>query len=188
MSQTGFRNTTVRNTGFGNSWAAAAALACLAGCGPRMTTPVSTPPPREELEKEERREIEALKPVIDHPGTHVAKMFREWGVADTAADALARIGESAAPALIEGLADPSPVVRAQAARALARMGPKAHSAVPALIVALDDEDMDVRMNAARALGQIGAEAQEAVPALMRALKEPANQVPIASEPIEPAPQ
>jgi HEAT repeat protein len=108
----------------------------------------------------------------------VAKLFREWNVADTAADALARIGDSAVPALIESLADPNPTVRAQAARALARMGPKGHAAVPALILALEDETAAVRVNAARALGQIGPEAQEAVPVLIRALRDPGNQTDI----------
>jgi HEAT repeat protein len=163
------------------------ALALIAGCGPRSNVPVSTPPPHEES-AEEVKIVEALKPVLEPPGTRVIKMFREWGVADTAADSLARIGEPAAPALIEGLADPHPTVRAQSARALARMGPKAHSAVPALIIALDDEDLDVRLNAARALGQIGAEAEEAVPALMRAMKDPANQGPIEPEAAPPAEQ
>ena len=174
MSQTGFRS----------GWAALAALALIAGCGPRSTVPVSTPPPHSDRE-EEAQIVEAFKPVLEPPGTQVTKMFREWGVADTAADSLARIGESAAPALIEGLADPNPEVRAQSARALARMGPKAHSAVPALIIALDDEDVHVRLNAARALGQIGAEAEEAVPALMRAMKDPANQGPPEPEPAAP---
>lgn len=173
MSQTGFRSDGVVMA------AALAVLASFSGCGPRSTIPVSTPPPHGETESPEV--IEALKPVIDRPGMRVIKMFREWDVSDTAADALARIGESAVPALIEGLADPKPEVRAQSARALARMGPKAHSAVPALIVALEDEDVAVRLNAARALGQIGAEAEEAVPALMRAMKDPANQVPLDAE-------
>lgn len=175
MSQTGFRR----------RWAAIAVLTLIPGCGPRSTVPVSTPPPHEES-PEEAQMVEALKPVLEPPGTRVIKMFREWGVADTAADSLARIGESAAPALIEGLADPNPEVRAQSARALARMGPKAHSAVPALIIALDDEDVHVRVGAARALGQIGAEAEEAVPALMRAMKDPANQGPLEPEPPAPA--
>jgi hypothetical protein len=171
-------------TGFCRRCAAIAVLAFLSGCHPRSTVPVSTPPPHSDRE-EEAKIVEAFKPVLEPPGTRVIKMFREWGVADTAADSLARIGEPAAPALIEGLADPNPTVRAQSARALARMGPKAHSAVPALIIALDDEDLDVRLNAARALGQIGAEAEEAVPALMRALKDPANQGPIAPEAAAP---
>lgn len=125
--------------------------------------------------------VQAFRPVIEEqPRFPMVRAFREWGVADTAADALARIGDAAVPSLIEGLADSSPLVRAQVARALARMGPRAHAAVPALIIALEDEDLVVRMNAARALGQIGPEAQEAVPALIRALKDPANQGPVDS--------
>ena len=62
---------------------------------------------------------------------------------------LARIGDAATSSLIDGLADPNPMVRALAARALARMGSRAHTAVPALIIALDDEDVGVRRNAAR---------------------------------------
>lgn len=174
MSQTSFRS----------RCAVVGALALMSGCGPRSNVPVSTPPPYEEP-SEAAQMVEALKPVLEPPGTRVIKMFREWGVADTAADSLARIGEPAAPALIEGLADPNPMVRAQSARALARMGAKAHSAVPALIIALDDEDVNVRTNAARALGQIGPEAEEAVPALMRAMRDPANQGPIETE--APAP-
>ena len=111
MSQTGFRR----------RWAAIAVLALIPGCGPRSTVPVSTPPPYEES-PEEAQMVEALKPVLEPPGTRVIKMFRQWGVADTAADSLARIGEPAAPALIEGLADPSPGVRAQSARAFGADG------------------------------------------------------------------
>jgi HEAT repeat protein len=100
--------------------------------------------------------------------------FREWGVRETAADALARIGDPALPALVATLRDPDHSVRAQAARALARMGPKAASAVPELIIALDDSNEEVRQGAARALGQIGADAEKAVPALIKALKDPRN--------------
>ncbi|HEX5497809.1 MAG TPA: HEAT repeat domain-containing protein [Thermomicrobiales bacterium] len=152
-----------------------AVFACGAGCDRQPTSaPVSTPP----RQAEPAEVIQTFKPTLETPGMGVAKMFREWNVADTAADALARIGEAAVPALIEGLADPNPAVRAQAARALARMGPKGHAAVPALILALEDEHESVRLNAARALGQIGPDAQEAVPALIRTLKDPTNQAPI----------
>lgn len=102
------------------------------------------------------------------------RAFREWGVRETAADALARIGDAAVPALIDTLADPDQEVRAQAARALARMGQKAEPAVPALIHALDDPNQEVRQGAARALGQIGSGAEEAVPALIQAIKDPRN--------------
>ncbi len=110
------------------------------------------------------------------------RTFREWGVRETAADALARIGDAAVPALIETLHDTDHEIRAQAARALARMGTGAGPAVPALIDALNDPNRDVRQGAARALGQIGPEAEGAVPALVSALKDPRNKpVPVAVE-------
>lgn len=130
--------------------------------------------------------VQTMRPIVkERFELPVIRPFREWSVADTSADSLARIGDAATPTLIEGLADPSPRVRSLAARALARMGSRAHTAVPALILALEDEDIGVRRNAARALGQIGPEAREAVPALMRALKDPLNQVPVESK--EPTP-
>jgi HEAT repeat protein len=148
-----------------------AVLVCSSACNREPhTAPVSTPPRNPPPET-----VVVRRPMLETPATVAGKLFREWNVADTAADALARIGDAAVPALIEGLADPNPKVRAQSARALARMGPKGHAAVPALILALEDEDPAVRVNAARALGQIGPEAQEAVPALIRALKDPGNQ-------------
>lgn len=104
----------------------------------------------------------------------VVRAFRDWGVRETAADSLGRLGDAAVPALITALEDADRDVRAQATRALARMGPKAEEAIPALIEALDDDDKEVRRGAARALGQIGPLAEEAVPALMRALKDPRN--------------
>lgn len=104
----------------------------------------------------------------------VMRAFRDWGVRETAADALARIGDAAVPSLVETLQDPDRDVRAQAARALARMGPRAEPAIPALIAALNDSDKEVRMGAARALGQIGPAAAEAVPDLIKAIKDPRN--------------
>ena len=93
----------------------------------------------------------------------------EWGLKETAADALSRIGAEAVPALIAALRDPDAPVRLQAARALSRIGPEAAPAVPALTAALSDHDVLVRRNAARALGQIGPAAKHAVPELIRAL-------------------
>lgn len=111
----------------------------------------------------------------------VMRAFRDWGVRETAADALARIGDAAVPSLVETLQDPDREVRAQAARALARMGPRAEPAIPALIAALNDSDKEVRMGAARALGQIGPAAAEAVPDLIQALKDPRNKPAEATE-------
>jgi|SRR6185437_169688 len=148
-----------------------AVVVCCSACNRQPhEAPVSTPPRNPPPEA-----VVVRRPTLETPTTIAGKLFREWNVADTAADALARIGDAAVPALIEGLADPNPKVRAQSARALARMGPKGHAAVPALILALEDEEAAVRVNAARALGQIGPDAQEAVPALIRALKDPGNQ-------------
>jgi HEAT repeat protein len=159
------------------SYCLSAVIVCCSACNRQPhTPPVSTPP----KVLAPPQAVETRRPTLETPGMAVAKLFREWNVADTAADALARIGDAAVPALIEGLADPNPAVRAQSARALARMGPKGHAAVPALILALEDESAAVRVNAARALGQIGPDAQEAVPALIRALKDPGNQTDIGT--------
>ena len=126
--------------------------------------------------------VAAPKAKVVHPAREpggvvrlrTVRAFREWGVRETAADALARIGEPALPALIDTLHDPDHSIRAHAARALARMGPTAAPAVPELIVALDDPDREVRQGAARALGQIGSDAEDAVSALIKALKDPRN--------------
>ncbi len=106
---------------------------------------------------------------------------RPWTVRETAADALARIGEAAIPDLVAALGDRDEDVRAEAARALAKMGPAAKAAVPALIVALGDRHEAVRRNAARALGQIGPAAEPAIPALIRAMKAPPVPEPIAAK-------
>lgn len=96
----------------------------------------------------------------------------QWGLPETAADALARIGPTAVPALMKALQDADPKVRTRAAQAFARMGPEASDAVPALTRALADKDPDVRRYAARALGQIGPAAETAIPALVMAMSEP----------------
>jgi len=75
----------------------------------------------------------------------------------------------AVPALIAALGDANENVRANAAKALARIGPAAVEAVPTLIAALGDANENVRANAAKALARIGPAAVEAVPALIAAL-------------------
>ncbi|HTQ38578.1 MAG TPA: HEAT repeat domain-containing protein [Pirellulales bacterium] len=87
-----------------------------------------------------------------------------------AADALGRIGQPAAQALSESLADADPIVRLQSCRALAYMGAQAKDAVPALVRALSDPEQAVREEAAAALGQVGQPAAPAVPALMQMLR------------------
>ncbi len=96
----------------------------------------------------------------------------EWGLPETAADALARIGPAAVPTLMKALESPEPYVRTRAAQAMARMGPEASAAVPGLTRALRDQDPDVRRAAARALGQIGPAAETAIPALAVAMSQP----------------
>jgi HEAT repeat protein len=89
-------------------------------------------------------------------------------------DALARIGASSVPALVDVLHDPDPELRRDAARALARIGSDAREAVPELIAALDDKDAGVRSFATRALGEIGPAAGKAVPALIKELRQNAK--------------
>ena len=101
-------------------------------------------------------------------------LIRESTVGEAAADALARIGTPAVPALVEALHDPKPRVRELAALALARMGPEAETSVPELIVALQDPDLEVQRSAARALGQIGPHADEAIPALLDTIRREAE--------------
>jgi HEAT repeat protein len=151
------------------------ALTCCAvvGCqrGPR------TIPTKEAAKADQSKPKAKVVPPAQQPQVvrlRTIRAFREWGVRETAADALARIGDAAVPALIDTLHDPDQEVRAQAALALARMGDRAAPAVDDLVNALNDPNEDVRRGAARALGQIGPEAQEAVPALIKAIKDPRN--------------
>jgi HEAT repeat protein len=66
------------------------------------------------------------------------------------------------------------IVRASAADALGRIGPKPPEigeAVPDLIAALKDEDVLVRRQAAGALSRLGSRAKSALPALESALQD-----------------
>ncbi len=84
-----------------------------------------------------------------------------------AADTLSCFGEAsraAVPDMIRLFADPAGEIQANAAAAVARLGPVA---VPSLIEALGSFDLRVRNNASRALGRIGPPAKDAVPALRK---------------------
>ena len=70
---------------------------------------------------------------------------KEWCVGWQAADALAKIGTQAVPALIRALQDEEWFVRQSAAYALAKIGTQA---VPVLIRTLQDRNEYVRVNAA----------------------------------------
>ena len=76
-------------------------------------------------------------------------------VSRIAADALARIGLPAVPALIAALQAREVLVRAGAARALSVIQP--HHAVPALVAALDDPSAVVTYYAEQALERMGME-------------------------------
>jgi HEAT repeat protein len=104
---------------------------------------------------------------------------KEPAVRQTAAAALARIGEHAAPgvaSLIKALSDADPVVRRNAALAFCHIGPKAGEAAKALarIVASKEEVEEVRLFAAEALAKISPEVEPAVPVLLRVVKQDGN--------------
>lgn len=65
--------------------------------------------------------------------------------------------------LAKGLKNPNGLLRAKAARGLAKAGPEAKSAFGSLIIAVDDEEQAVREAAVQAIGGIGA---DAVPTLV----------------------
>jgi len=71
-----------------------------------------------------------------------------------AADALALIGEAAAPLLVGALVSEDRAVSEAAAHTLGRIGPAARYAVPALTAALRDPRDEVREAAARALAKV----------------------------------
>jgi HEAT repeat protein len=72
-------------------------------------------------------------------------------VSSNAALALRGIGAPAVPALVKGLKNANPMVRARSALGLAKMDGAAKSAVPALKKALKDHDARVRLRVAYAL-------------------------------------
>jgi len=73
-------------------------------------------------------------------------------------DVLAAFGSAAVPALVAGLLDERPVVRAQAAEALGRIGsPDADPAVTALGSGAEDADAETAVSALMALGAIDGE-------------------------------
>ncbi|MBW4547766.1 MAG: HEAT repeat domain-containing protein [Symplocastrum torsivum CPER-KK1] len=110
------------------------------------------------------------------PYTQVAPLIEkltdnDFRVRHDAADAIAKIGSPAVPALIEALKSEKKQVRWRAASALGEIGAEASSAVPALTTALQDEDEYIRRISAYALGKIGLEAALAVPDLIAALQD-----------------
>ncbi|MDA0254996.1 MAG: HEAT repeat domain-containing protein [Planctomycetota bacterium] len=93
-------------------------------------------------------------------------------IRNDAMEILTELGPAALPALdamVQGLADADPVYRADAAMAIAAIGPEATAAVPALEKLLGDESAEasVRYTAAYALGRIGPAAKAAEPMLRK---------------------
>ena len=125
--------------------------------------------------------VATLEPEADKTGSDIGTPFadlsdrllmHERSAEQTTIDALANIGEPAVPALVAVLKDPDPLMRQNAARTLARMGPAAEPATSELIAAIGDKNLDVRKFATRALGEIGPPASKAVPALIQELRFP----------------
>ncbi len=182
---------------------AAAMLVCISGCDailpmqrevdvaelartwPRYQAPIAVPP------LQPQRVMSTIQPPNDvhSSATPSDRQVRrsavqppvqptgEWDLPQTAIDSLGRIGAAAVPGLLRTLQHSDPRLRAQATRALARIGPDAQQAVPHLIAALEDVDPDVQKGAARALGQIGPAAQEAVVPLLDAIEQSNRSVP-----------
>ncbi len=96
---------------------------------------------------------------------------------ENAAEALAALGPSAAPAvpdLVKALKDENEYVRWEVAGALGSIGDKASTAVPPLLAALAAEDPDneyARREFIEALGDIGADAENVVPVLIAQLED-----------------
>lgn len=90
-------------------------------------------------------------------------------VAETARDALRRMGAPAVPILLESLRGNDPVIRPKAIRALIDLGAQANAAIPQLIEALGDKDVKVRAVAAVALGKF--KSSDGLQPLVRALQD-----------------
>ena len=95
----------------------------------------------------ERREEAAVEPLLALMAGGSDYQRRHIG------DALSKIGEPAVAGLIKALEDPSPAVRANAARALVRI--ESQQAIPALIRALADPEPTVEHYAWEALQRMG---------------------------------
>lgn len=73
--------------------------------------------------------------------------------------------------IAENLSHGDPIVRAEAARTLDRLGETAVQAVPDLLIALDDRQGSVRIMAALALGNMPSQAEQILPELMPVLRD-----------------
>lgn len=91
-----------------------------------------------------------------------------------AAWALARIGPPAVLQVAALLTDGDPLVRRAAAETLAAIGPPAAGSIAALTAAVADEDAAAALAAVEALGRIGPAAKDALPAILRRAPQAAD--------------
>ena len=140
--------------------------------------PAAIPVLRGELGHPDRNVVEAAARAAAALGPDAAPLVPDLlaagargGALSYAADALEPIGQAAVPALLAAVAGRGPGA-ADAALALARIGPPAEQAVPILARALDDSDAEVRQWAAFALGRLGPAAAPAIEDLRAALTDP----------------
>jgi len=93
-----------------------------------------------------------------------------------AAEDLGQIGPAAVaavPALLKlSEQDRDPLIRVEAAKAVAGIDSKNKTAIPILVEALNDKAGKVRKRAAECLGDVGPRGKSAVAALLKALKDP----------------
>jgi HEAT repeat protein len=111
----------------------------------------------------------------DVPALVKALQHEEARIRLEAAEDLGLIGPQAADA-VEALLklarqDADPLVRIEAARAIARIDPKNETALPILVEALKDRAGKVRKKAAELIGHLGSAARAAVPDLVKATKD-----------------
>jgi len=114
------------------------------------------------------RALGNIRPLATEVFSDLIKALGDSELRTSAVEALARIGVPAIPHLIQALDNENREVRAGAAEALGKIGPKAKEAVQKLIEIMlnDKEDCSVLVAAARALGEIKAESPEVVSALI----------------------
>ncbi len=94
-----------------------------------------------------------------------------WDVRKAAARALAKIGPKATDAIGKALRSDDYWTPLYAAEAAGRMGPAAAAVVPDLVAAMDDADSERMVWIGWALSKMGSHAAPAVPAMVREFKQ-----------------
>jgi hypothetical protein len=93
-----------------------------------------------------------------------------WGLARHPRDGRRDLGQ-AVPLVQRRLSDRSAAIRAEAARALATLGPAAEPVLDDLVQLLDDADPDVQIAAVYALGRLAMQPDTVLPHLVEALDD-----------------